>query len=151
MLIHEMGALLIDDGLLKPKQVDAILESQRQHDDFISFNALTAELFDLDEIEVYDTLARRVETKCERVNLITEEFDPGTLELIPARDAWNHLVLPLRKENGRLVCATAIETLAESIAFVHQAVQRPFDFVIAECRPLEQFIAQRYSYEGIEC
>ena len=84
------------------------------------------------------------------VNLLTETKDPACLDLISPTDAWNHMLLPLRMEQGRLICATTRETAAGAAALLGRNLSTPFDFVIAEAHLLEQFIAEQYEYEGVE-
>lgn len=84
------------------------------------------------------------------VNLTNERYDASALGLLTAKDAWDNLVLPLRIESGQLVCATTEETLTSAVELVSSHVAMSCRFVLAEIRPLEQFIAERYHYEGVE-
>lgn len=86
------------------------------------------------------------------VNLCRERHDDACLELIEAEEAWANLVLPVNEdERGTLVFATTVETFAAARELVRSRVTQPFRFVLAEVRSIEQFIAQRYGYEGIAC
>lgn len=96
------------------------------------------------------TLADRVLTESYYVNLCHEEQDDGCLSLLTPHEAWQNLVLPLRAEDGTAIFATTVETLTSAIELVQSKVETPFRFVLCEVRPLEQFIAQRYHFEGIE-
>ena len=83
-------------------------------------------------------------------SLSTERFDPQCLRLISASEAWSNLVLPLHMDRGELVCATTREALPHAAELVKRRFRGRFRFVLADLHPLEQFIAERYDYEGIE-
>ena len=54
------------------------------------------------------------------------------------------------KTEGRVLCCTTEETLPTAVAFLLRSVEVPFRIVIADVRPLEQYIAEQYHYEGID-
>ncbi len=81
--------------------------------------------------------------------LSTETHDPAVLGLISATDAWHSLVLPLRYEGDLLVVATTEETFESAVALLRRTTDRPVRLLLAEMRPLEQFIAERYGFEGV--
>jgi hypothetical protein len=84
------------------------------------------------------------------VNLVHERHDPEAIGLLTARDAWNNLVLPMRVDAGVLICATTDETFEDARRLVADAVPMPARFVLADLRLLEQFIAEKYHFEGID-
>ena len=96
------------------------------------------------------SLAVATNAPADEVNLAWQEIDPTCRRVLSAAEAWDSLVLPLRREDGVLVCATAVETLPAAAALLEGTVDEPVRFVLAECRPLEQFIAEQYGYEGVE-
>ena len=85
-----------------------------------------------------------------QVNLAYESFDPACRSCFTAAEAWTHLVLPIRMEEGCLVCATTRQTMPEAKILLQRKAVSAFRFVFAEPRPLEQFIAEAYAFEGIE-
>ncbi len=84
------------------------------------------------------------------VNLARQRLDHGCSRHLSAQDAWNHLVLPLRLEDGCLICATTHGALGDADALLRGKLKTPFRFVLAELRPLEEFIADIYDFEGID-
>ena len=84
------------------------------------------------------------------VNLLTEVIDDTCLHLIAPADAWENIVMPLRRENGHLVCASTRETVDSAALLLQRTLNQPFRFVLAELHLLEQFIAEQYAYEGVE-
>jgi len=148
MQSREIGEILVEQGVLDSGQVEEVAE--RQMTDDRSFNQIASELFGLDPHDLSLALARHIETHPVRSRLARERLDPACLAVISPREAWDHLVLPLRIESGELVCATTVETLASAIELLERRIDRPFRLVITDVAPLEQFIAERYAFEGID-
>ncbi len=99
----------------------------------------------------HDTsLAEQVLADAPYVNLCRERLDDRCLTTVSAQEAWENLVLPLRVERGTHVFATTVETLTNAIELIQERIASPFRVVLTEVRPLEQFIAERYGYEGVE-
>ena len=84
------------------------------------------------------------------VNLLTEVIDDTCLHLISPAEAWENIVMPLRVENGHLVCATTPGTVDRAALLLQRTLHQPFRFVLADLHLLEQFIAEQYDYEGVE-
>lgn len=148
MPTDRIGMILIERGLLTEAQVQQIVA--RQVYDHRPFSTIAAEMFDLNEQDIWHTCAHQIRDECSHVRLCQEQFDPNSLRVISAKQAWDALVLPLRTEAGELVCATTEETLPEAISLMQQEAYCNVRFVITEIRPLEDFIAERYAYEGVE-
>ncbi len=146
---QRIGKILIERGLLDESQVQQVLTHQQTR--YCPFGKLSAELFGLDEHDIYHALADQIlNHHIEEVNLINQTIDRNCLAILSPHDAWDYLVLPLRIENQELLCATTVETLPQAISIMQHAVDIPFRFVVTEIRPLEQFIAEQYNYEGID-
>lgn len=148
MRSRRIGELLIQRGLLDEAQVNRILEHQAMEPQ--PFGQLAASMIGIEPHEVWYALAEQILTRSTVINLIDQPFDPLALQHLSARDAWDCLVLPLRYDGEQLICATTVETLPSAIGLLETAIDVPFDIVLAEIRPLEQFIAERYDYEGID-
>ena len=148
MTTRHLGRMLVKRGLLASGQIEEVLEQQR-HDER-SFARIASDLYGLDEAELWGACAAEVRYECPEVNLARETIDPSCQNVISATEAWDSLVLPLRMIDGELLCATTEETLPSALKLIQRRAAVPFRFVIAEIRPLEQFIAERYHYEGVE-
>lgn len=83
-------------------------------------------------------------------DLFQQRIDPSCLTLISARQAWDHLALPLRMEAGALLCATTDQCLSSVVALMSRSSDLPVRYLLTETRPLEQLIAEQYDYEGID-
>lgn len=149
MDVQQIGRLLIERHLLTEDELHHVLETHTHQAPPLDPAALKAAERLSDE-QLWDTFADRLTHNCRQVNLTHEASDPEVMDYVEVHDAWNHLVLPLRIEDGTLVCATTEETAATALAMLHKTLDRPFELVISEIRLLEQFIAERYAYEGVD-
>lgn len=148
MHADRLGRVLVEQGVITDDQWRQALTRQRM--DSRPIGLIIAEMFSLEENKLWEACAAALARECPRVHLAHEPFDPACLGVITAHQAWDHLVLPLRQEKGELVCATTRETLAGAIGLLHRCCPTPFRFVLAPVHPVEQFIAERYAYEGVE-
>ena len=149
MRSERLGRLFVQGGLVSDTQADQLLAQIAQREPHAAGTAI-AQAFGIEETQVWEACAAQLVCDCPHVHLQDETFDDGCLDAVNAADAWDCLVLPLRKEAGELVCATTEETLPSAIALPQQTYEGPFRFVLAPLRPMEQFIAERYGYEGVE-
>jgi len=148
MHARRIGEVLVEAGFLDAGQVEAVLRKQRHA--ARPFGKIASEMFNLDEAIVLACIAARLRERCQRVNLAHESFDARALDAISPAQAWDNLVLPLRIEDGELVAATTPACLNDAVAALQRAVDQPFRLVLAETRPLEQFIAEAYGFEGVD-
>ncbi|MEM6551412.1 MAG: hypothetical protein AAF750_04710 [Planctomycetota bacterium] len=149
MTERRLGQILIARGLLNESQVQQILDQQQQQDPPARFGVLARQQFDLHDEDVLSALTELHLRRSPQTSLAAEPADPQCLRIVTAEQAWDSLVLPLRVEDGELVCATTLETLSSAIEMLESRTDQTFRFIIAEICQLEQFIAERYAYEGI--
>lgn len=149
MRSERLGRLFVQGGLVSDKQADQLITQIAQREPHAA-GAAIAQAFGIEETQVWEACAAQLVCDCPYVHLQDETLDSDCLSFVKPADAWDCLVLPLRKEAGELICATTQETLASAIALLQQTYQGPFRFVLAPLRPMEQFIAERYGYEGID-
>ena len=144
----QIGRMLLERGLIDRTQLEQLTQQQRRAAKPV--DEVAAELFDLRQWDIWQACAASMIRECPFTNLCREPVDAQVLPLVSGREAWDVLVMPLRMDDGELVCATTEETLAQAMALMHHRVDVPVRFVISEIRLLEQFIAERYGYEGVE-
>ena len=148
MHLQMLGELLRGRGLLPHDQVEPWIEAvAADRERLVEHLQGHVEISDAD---LWDCLAHDLAPTYPLVHLTIQQHDASVLSLIPARDAWEHLVLPLREEDGELVCATTMETLAQALRYLLSNLTQPFRLVFSEICLLEQFIAERYQYEGVD-
>lgn len=143
-----IGQILVEQGVLTTHQVVRALAAQAKGE--TPLGRIAEQLFDIKRSVIIDALAEQVVMRAPQASLATEQFDPQCQRMISAQEAWDNLILPIRWEDGELLCATTVETLPGAIELLQQKLECPFHFSIAEMRPLEEFIASLYAYEGVE-
>ena len=143
-----IGQILIEQGTLNQEQVDQVLASQAER--AVPFGRLAETMFGIDEHAIHQALADQIARRAPYIKLCREEFDPDVLLLLTAREAWDTLVLPIRREDGELLCATTVETLSSAIQLLQEKLDEPYHFALVEMRPIEEFIASMYAYEGVD-
>lgn len=143
-----IGHILVEQGVLTTNQVARALEVQAERE--APLGRIAEQLFDIERSAVIEALAEQIVMRAPQASLATETFDAQCLRMISAKEAWDSLILPIRWEGGELLCATTVETLPGAIELLQQKLDCPFHFSIAEMRPLEEFIASLYAYEGVE-
>jgi len=143
-----IGQILVEQGVLSPEQVQQALAAQAERE--IPLGRLAEMMFGIERTSVIHALAEQVAIRSPHTRLSGETFDPQCLRMISAKEAWDSLLLPIRWERGELLCATTVETLPAAIELLQQKLDCPYHFVIAEMRPIEQFISSLYAYEGVE-
>jgi|GEM_PF-6677387 len=83
------------------------------------------------------------------MQLHREAVNRQALSLVSADEAWDHLVLPMRYEDGELLAATTQSGLASGQALLAKRVVAGVRFFVCDPVPLEQCIACYYDYEGL--
>ncbi|MEM1028676.1 MAG: hypothetical protein AAGJ38_11380 [Planctomycetota bacterium] len=151
MTHEQMTNVLVQQSLLTEEQQALVLDSSATPSDNQCFLEHTAEQFGLHEIDLLDALTKHMRHTAAEVKLTQTAHDPQALEYLAARDAWDYLVLPLAVEpDGHLLCCTTTETLSTALAFLMRTLAVPFRIVLTDVRPLEQYIAEQYHYEGVD-
>lgn len=145
---HQIGQIMIEQNVLTQEQVDRLLADQREADK--PFGELAETMYGIDEHKVHQALADQIAYRAPQIKLCQEAFEPEVLGVITAREAWDTLVLPIRVEDGELLCATTVETLPAAIELLSEKLDLPYRFALAEMRPIEEFIANMYAYEGVD-
>ncbi|MEM8739148.1 MAG: hypothetical protein AAGG38_11830 [Planctomycetota bacterium] len=143
MTFDKLAAVLREDGLLQTGGPGPQVGGE-------TWTAAAA-AWGVDEAAALHSLSGYWRREAARVQLHRVPHDPAALGYVGARDAWDYLILPLAVEpDGHLLCCTTVETLPTAIARLLNTLSVPFRLVVADIRPLEQYIAEQYRYEGVE-
>jgi hypothetical protein len=145
---HHIGQILIERELLDHEAVQQVIEQQAL--DRRPFARIVADWFGIEETEVYQIVAEEMAQDLVEVNPAQEALDPEARRMLSAREAWEHLMLPLRFENDVLLCATTPETLPGALRVAQQNFDQPFRLLLSPVRSLEQIISECYDYNGVE-
>ena len=143
-----LGQILIGHSLITPKQLDTLLTLQA--DDARPLGAIAADYYGVHTDAVCDAVAEQMLPNCPRINLMHQSMDYNCLNMLKPKQAWAAILLPLRFEEGVLLCATAAQTLGSALALMQQKTSVPCRFLIAPMHQVEQYICQLYDYEGVE-
>ncbi len=142
-----LGDLLVEKGVLSEEQRAEIL--RRQRTDPRPFGALAERLYGVGPDVVEQAWAEQFEGLTAHVDPRGEPLDPGVLDLIDRRQAWQFRVLPLRYEDGDLVMCTTREHLVRALKFAGWRVPGPCHFVLADPLPLGEALMRYYRMEGM--
>jgi len=100
--------------------------------------------------ELIEALETAVAPTLEPAQLGSLPHVPEALQQVAPHDAWDYLILPVEFDaDGTLVCLVCRDTLALALTFLLNHTGQPFRLKAAEAGPLEQYIAERYAYEGL--
>lgn len=103
-----------------------------------------------DADELIDALEASVLPTLTPAALTTIPHVPAALRHVAPHDAWDYLILPVSIDaDGTLLCLVCRDTLALALSFLLNHTRQPFRLQCAEAGPLEQYIAERYAYEGV--
>lgn len=151
MTHEQMTTVLVQRNILTEAQRSSLLDPAVAPSDNRCFLEHAAEQFGLHEVDLLDALSKHLRESSAEVRLSQTVTDTAVLDYLSARDAWDYVILPLAIEpDGHLLCCTTEETLSTAVAFLMRTLAVPFRFVLADVRPLEQYIAEQYHYEGVD-
>src|SRR5690606_3479255 len=81
----------------------------------------------LSQDELLTIMSRHILTHNPRVRLAQVSLNPAALSYIPARDAWDYLLLPASVEpDGHLLCCTTEQSVPTALAYLMQHLPIPF-------------------------
>jgi len=133
---------MIGRCLLTQSQVDQLLKLQAS--DPRALGEIAADYFGLATEKICQALAEHIERNCSRTNLTQETMDHNCLQIVRPQEAWFARVLPMRVEQGVLICATTTQTLSNAIRLFQERTSIPVRFTIAPIQQLEQYLCQLY-------
>ena len=108
-----IGQILVEQGVLTTEQVADALASQYEKE--TPLGRVVESLYGIARQEIIEALDEQVAMRAPEAKLAKQRFDPECLKMISAKEAWDSLLLPIRWEDGELLCATTIETLPAAI------------------------------------
>ncbi len=147
MAARRIGELLMERGILSGAQIDMIL--RRQHETGEPFGKIAAELFGVQEAELWRAWAVQVVDCCAKVDLALYKPSPSALAVFSSREAWAYRILPLKLTETELVCATSSTRLPNAMAFAQIRSEVPVTFLVADVLQLEQYILSNYSVSPV--
>jgi len=142
-----IGETMIQLGLLRPEQVEAILEAQRELQR--PFGELAEQMFGLSESDVEHAWSRQYAQIAEQVDPTEMAVDAWAASLIDRRQAWQFRILPIRRDGAEVMVATTANHLARAMRFALRSLREPCYFVIAEEHALGVALCKHYPMPGM--
>lgn len=141
-----IGELLVQRGVLTQRQVQRILDQQKETSR--PFGDLAERLFGVDPTDVEQAWVDQYATQAQHVDVTREETDPKALKLVDRRQAWQFRVVPLRFSGGELMLATTAENLCRALRFATRCLGVPCYLVLTESPLLGQALEKHYAIGG---
>lgn len=137
-----IGEILVNQGVLSAEQVELIVEEQ-QHT-ARPFGDLAERMFGIDPTAVESAWVDQFLETNGTVDLTTLYVDGFSLKAITARQAWQFRLLPLYREDGRLVIATDDSNIVRALNFVTRSINEDVQLVVTSRLQLRHFLARHY-------
>lgn len=144
----KLGDLLVGEGVLTYKQVDAILEQQAKCGR--PFGFLAEQMFDVRPECIEKAWIQQYLSFGTEVDLDDQQIDVDALKVINRRQAWQFRLLPLRREDDELLMATDQDHLPKAVNFAWRRLHDPVFFLVAKRPQLEDFLAEHYPWPQME-
>ncbi len=142
-----IGEIMVGLNLLRPEQVEAILDEQtRRHR---PFGELAERMFGLTEQDVELAWSRQYAALAERVDPRKYARDERALALVERRQAWQFRILPLKRDGVEVMVATVEEHLTRAMRFALRSLPEPCYFVLAQAQHLGEALCERYPLAGM--
>jgi len=142
-----IGETMIQLGLLREEQVEAVLESQREL--HRPFGEIAEKMFGLSEADVEHAWSKQYAQIAEQVDPSSMAVDAWAASLIDRRQAWQFRILPIRRDGSEVMVATTAEHLARAMRFALRMLREPCYFVIAEERALGEALCRHFPMPGM--
>jgi len=142
-----IGDVLKLNGELTSKQVSQILAVQEKNG--CPFGQLAQEMFGLTTQAIQTAWVDQYLTLDTRVDLHTQQVDPGVLDVITRRQAWQLQLMPLCRQDGVLRVATTQQRLLRSCNFVWRRLGEPVCLLIAPWAQLEMLLDEYYPWPAM--
>ena len=140
-----LGDLLIEAGLITTEQLEKALYTQKKTGERLGRTLVTLNY--ITEEKILELL--EVQLGVPRIDLTTIPVNRDLAALIPASLAERHIIVPIRKEGGRLTIAMADPTNFIAIDDVRIASGMEVDSVIATESSIMRTIGQTYGVRDL--
>jgi Type II secretion system (T2SS), protein E, N-terminal domain len=146
----QIGQLLVEQGVLSPKQVEQIIKVQQTS--HRPFGDLAERLFGIDPRAVEDAWVEQYIRTAGIVDLDQIKIEAEALRVLNRRQAWQFHILPLNRDQQsanestgpNLNMATSSDSLVRAVNFAVRKLDDPIYFLIAERQQLREFLMKHY-------
>ncbi len=140
-----IGDLLVREGLISAEQLTAALQDAKSSNTRIGFSLV--KLGFMQEADLTRTLAKQYRVPAVDLDRVT--VDPKIIKLVPAEQAWKHLVLPLRRVGRMLTVAMANPTDAGAVDTLKFITRHDIEPVIVGEYTLRKHLEQYYLAQAV--
>jgi hypothetical protein len=113
------------------------------------FGAVAAELFGVQEAELWRAWAQQMIECCPRVYPSEIRIDAKALTFVTAREAWAYRLLPIEWTEQDISIVTTAERLPNAMAYAQIKSPVPAVFALAEREELEAVIRREYGLQDL--
>jgi hypothetical protein len=138
----QIGELLMEQGVLTPRQVEHILRVQKES--HRPFGDLAERLYGISPQAVEDAWVQQYIRMTGTIDLEDQKFDEQCLRLLNRRQAWQFHMLPMNHSEENLNIATSAGDLVRAVNFSTKKFDEPVYFQIAERKQLKDFLMKHY-------
>jgi hypothetical protein len=147
MAKFRIGELLKARGLLNDTQIAQILDLQKVTGH--PFGAVAAELFGVQEAELWRAWAQQMIDCCPKVYASELTISKKALTFLNAREAWAYRLLPVEWTEDEIVLVTTPERLPNAMAYAQIKSPVPAVFAVADRVELEAVLRNSYELDDI--
>jgi len=142
-----IGETMIQLGLLREEQVEAILKAQTET--HRPFGEIAETMFGLSESDVEHAWSEQYAQITEQIDPTEMAVDAWAASLVDRRQAWQFRILPIRRDGSEVMVATTAEHLARAMRFALRMLREPCYFVIAEEQALGEALCRHFPMPGM--
>ncbi|HVP74003.1 MAG TPA: hypothetical protein VMS30_09720 [Phycisphaerales bacterium] len=142
-----LGQVLIEQGVLTDRQVDRILNRQRETGQ--PFGLLCEEMFRVPAETIERAWATQYANLTRTIDPASEPMDHAAIALLTRRQAWQFRVLPIRFDGRELMLATTRSQLLRALRFANNVLGIPVYLVLANPRALGEALCRHYPMPGM--
>lgn len=137
-----IGELLVQQGVLTPRQVEHILKVQRAT--HRPFGDLAERLYGVSSKAVEDAWVQQYVQVAGTVDLDSLKFDTECLRVLNRRQAWQFQMLPVNRDPISLNVATDASNLVRAVNFSSRRIDEAVYMMVAERDQLREFLMRHY-------
>ena len=146
--IHErLGSILQKHGHLTAAQVSLIVAQQARLGR--PFGELAQQMFGLDRGVIETAWVEQYRQYGTEIDLRTQLIDPDVMGVVTRRQAWQFLLLPLRREDDQLVLATTAGRLPRAVTFAWRRLGEPVHLLVVPQPQLEDYLQVHYPWQAM--
>ncbi len=138
----QIGQLLVQQGVLTPKQVEHVLRVQRAS--HRPFGDLAERLFGVSPEAIEDAWVQQYVRSSGIIDLSEQQIDIECLRTINRRQAWQFHMLPIGRDLRCVSIATDARNLIRAVNFSSHRLDEPICFLIAQRQQLREFLMKHY-------